>query len=259
MDILNKAGSKARYQSAIGSLIGVVIFGVAIGTLYKPAIVYAQPSAPAAQTATLPLYRLDKPSTNDHFYTTSCSEKNKAVSQNGYSFERIEGYIFPNAAANFSPLYRFNRGVVHFYTSSDTEKNQLIAAGQWKLEGTIGFVAVPQQSGLTPLLRAEDKNNSTFFYTTDQNEMNRAISQGWVAWGTTGWVSPNYSNPCVGPVNPPSGAVPGGAGGFPSGEHTDNSCIGVVEFCSNYHFDGKGNKVSDGIPLPCGACLGFSI
>jgi hypothetical protein len=209
----------------------------------------------ASQTATLPLYRLVDPA-NDHFYTTSCAEKNKAVSQNGYSFEIVQAYIFPAAGAQIVPFYRLIKGPQHFYTADPNEEQRIAASGQWRLEGAIGYIATTQLSGLTPLYRSWHSGDA-HLYTTDPNEWNYANQNGWVSEGIAGYVLGKSDNPCIGPVKPPIASTP--QGGSSPGEHSDTSCIGVVEMCSNYHFDGHGNKIKDGLPYPCGACLGFSL
>jgi hypothetical protein len=42
-------------------------------------------------------FRKCRPSSYDNFYTTSAAEKDKALSQFGYKFFRIEGYVWPQA------------------------------------------------------------------------------------------------------------------------------------------------------------------
>jgi hypothetical protein len=42
----------------------------------------------------------------------------------------------------------------------------------------------------------------------------------------------------------------------PSDEGFDTSCIGIAQFCRNYHYS-NGNKVWDGLWYPCGVCFGI--
>lgn len=58
----------------------------------------------------LPLYRLYNASNGDRLYTTSMSEKNHAISQLGYVFEYIEGYVVPPKYCHWVPnTVIFNR------------------------------------------------------------------------------------------------------------------------------------------------------
>ena len=63
-------------------------------------------AAPAA--GLVPLYRLWKADdTGDHFYTTSASERDRAVSQYGYEYEGVEGYVSASGAPGLVPLFRW--------------------------------------------------------------------------------------------------------------------------------------------------------
>jgi hypothetical protein len=71
----------------------------------------------------VPLYRMYKGSIDDHFYTTSETEKNITVSSYGYTYEGIAGYVRTTKVPNHVPLYRaWNPGICdHFYTTSMQE------------------------------------------------------------------------------------------------------------------------------------------
>jgi hypothetical protein len=91
------------------------------------------------------LYRLYKGSpATDHVYTTSDSEFN-ALEAAGYTFDRVEGYIFTNYLMG-APLYRYSLGanipnhdVEHRYTMSSAAGSALSNAG-WTYEGILGYV-----------------------------------------------------------------------------------------------------------------------
>lgn len=215
-----------------------------------PSILLLECSFLVAQTASVPLYRLVNG--GDHFYTADCSEKNQAVTKFHYSFEGVQAYIFPSASAQIVPFYRLANGPWHFYTADPAEEQQVLKNG-WKLEGVVGYVANAQLSGLVPLYRASFPG-AGHFYTTNAQEWNLAISRGWVAEGVAGYVLGKTDNPCIGPSTP--SVAPSSTS--PPGEHSDNYCAALVEVCYKYHFDGNGNKVRDGIPYPCGVCVGWS-
>ncbi len=81
-----------------------------------------------AQIATLPLYRLVHGP--DHFYTTSCAEKNTAVLNNGYVFEGVQSSdIFPVTGPQIVPFYRLINGTFHFYTANPAEEQQNLRDG----------------------------------------------------------------------------------------------------------------------------------
>jgi len=68
------------------------------------------------------LYRLYHPTQQDHFYTTSPTEKNYAISL-GYRDEGMEGYVASYQTCGTLPIYRLvNSRGDHFYTISESEK-----------------------------------------------------------------------------------------------------------------------------------------
>lgn len=110
-----------------------------------------------------PYYRLYKPSTGDHFYTTSTSERDKAVKSYGYRNEGIAAcvakqYLSSNGTSfgctqyaaglgtgvSLTPLYKsFNKSVGdHFYTTSSQEV-KLSAQYGYKYEGVSTCVIQP--------------------------------------------------------------------------------------------------------------------
>ena len=51
-------------------------------------------AADQATCGAVPLYRLNKSSIGDHFYTTSATERDSAVAQSGYQYEGIAAYVW---------------------------------------------------------------------------------------------------------------------------------------------------------------------
>lgn len=101
--------------------------------------------APPAGAA--PLFRFYKGgAASDHFYTVSASEAN-FVSNNGWVFERVEGYLFLTQQEGTVPLYRLSRCLVtstgecdiqHRFTLSLDTKTILVNAG-WGYDGIAGY------------------------------------------------------------------------------------------------------------------------
>ena len=57
----------------------------------------SRPRCYIARTPTcgaVPLYRLYSSASGDHFYTTSASERDAAISTSGYILESTAGYVF---------------------------------------------------------------------------------------------------------------------------------------------------------------------
>jgi len=92
---------------------------------------------------TIPIYRLAKPKTRDHLYTTSATEVQSATKQQGYRSEGVLGYAYPSKVANTVPLYRIYNLKTrnHLYTTSADERAQLLKDKQrWRSEGTLAWV-----------------------------------------------------------------------------------------------------------------------
>lgn len=80
----------------------------------------------------------------EHFYTHESSER-RLVEQNGYTYEGIEGYIFPEHKPGTIALRRYsyfnssNSDLQHYYT---VIRNDPYAAG-WGSDGIVGYVCPP--------------------------------------------------------------------------------------------------------------------
>ncbi len=100
----------------------------------------------AQPSGALPLYSMwGGAPYNDYLYTTSVAEFNTRKSM-GYSFGRVEGYVFTTQVAGSTPLYRLSLGAnianhdqEHRYTTSTVAKQVLLSAG-WSDEGITGYV-----------------------------------------------------------------------------------------------------------------------
>jgi len=80
----------------------------------------------------------------DHFYTTSATEE-AFVRDNGWVFERVEGYIYPTQKPGTVPFYRVSRwypstgDLEHFYTTSASTRASYLAQG-WTADPLAGYV-----------------------------------------------------------------------------------------------------------------------
>ena len=123
----------------------------------------------------VPVYRLFNASTKDYFYTTSLSEKNNAVSINGYADQGISFFSCPS---NYQPVYRMYRASTgsHFYT---TDFNERLNAGNYGFNyDTVAFYVTPNNNG-TPVFRLYRASTGSHFYTSNSAERDAALTVGY--------------------------------------------------------------------------------
>lgn len=144
------------------------------------AVGYVLP-ARANQYHTIPLYRLVKASTEDHFYTVSAAERDYAVNHAGYQYEGVSGYIFgsdaffPMETTCIKPILRYwnDRTRKHFYTNNRAELGVVDKDGGWIYEGAVGYVATTPDcyvTGVTPMVRMWHPTRQKHFYTAFTSE-----------------------------------------------------------------------------------------
>src|ERR1039457_1910083 len=99
----------------------------------------------------------------DHFYTTSTSERDNAVADDGYHFEGIASYVYDAQQAGTAAFYRlFSPGSGdHFYTMSTTER---------------GYGYETEQTGTTAFYRLFSPGSGDHFYTTSTTERDNAVT-----------------------------------------------------------------------------------
>ncbi len=96
----------------------------------------------------IPLYRLYSAAKTDHFITTSWDEVETAVGGNGYEYQGITAYVYPEAECGAVPFYRqYNPSIEdHFYSTTKPEsaKSSTTGVDGWFYEGITGYVFPPQ-------------------------------------------------------------------------------------------------------------------
>jgi hypothetical protein len=124
----------------------------------------------------------------DHFYTTSGTEHDNAVSQFGYLSEGVACYVYQTQIAGTIPFYRLRSPLGdHFYTSAAAERKTLLAEG-WGDDGIACYLAQSQNSGTEPLYRLYSPNLNIHFYTSSLAEKKLAIASGYNDEGIPGYV-----------------------------------------------------------------------
>ncbi|XP_037024587.1 cell wall integrity and stress response component 4-like isoform X2 [Bradysia coprophila] len=132
---------------------------------------------------TVPLWRLYRPLSNNHFYTTSESEAHNAVLSYSYLREGSPGTVAESASdctceKNFVPVYRLYRpGILddHFYTASEDEAIKAQSTYGYIREGIEYYCSLNGDvCGATrPLYRYW--RGTDHFYTSNIDEGNRNV------------------------------------------------------------------------------------
>ncbi|KAG6911080.1 hypothetical protein DXG01_004595 [Tephrocybe rancida] len=138
--------------------------------------------------ATLPLLRAWSLSVTDHFYTTSASEMQNAVTNLGYVAEGTTGYVFTNQQPSTVALFRlYSPGAQdHFYTTNAAERDNAIHSLGYTSEGVVGYIYPNTACGGLPLYRSYNGAGRDHFYTMSAAEKDSAQKGGWAFEGITG-------------------------------------------------------------------------
>ncbi|KZT03641.1 uncharacterized protein LAESUDRAFT_814511 [Laetiporus sulphureus 93-53] len=131
----------------------------------------------------------------DHYYTTSVSAMDKAVSKDGYKSQGDAGHVFTSEVVNTSPLYQLYTAKTtdNFYTTSEEQAEKVVSnGGGWKRQGIAAYVYEDQICGSIPLYQVYNPKITDHFYTTDETERNHAIDDdGYVDQGIACYVLPD--------------------------------------------------------------------
>ncbi|TDL15780.1 hypothetical protein BD410DRAFT_796054 [Rickenella mellea] len=138
------------YNSVTGKHLYTTSFGEMVTALQHSGYAFESTSAfvfhpQIPSTSTVPFFRLYNPTSGDHFFTTSESEVESAISNSGYTFQNIAASVYPTKICNSTSLFRLYNSFSgdHFYTTSATERDTAIAISGYTSEGTAAFVLQP--------------------------------------------------------------------------------------------------------------------
>jgi hypothetical protein len=141
---------------------------------------------------TVPLYRLLKTGTGNHFYTTSATERDNAVNHLGFKYEGIAGYVFSTQVTGSVPLYRLvlatSTVLDHFYTTSAAERDNAVKTYSYKYEGIQCYVLPTQMKGTTPLYRLVNSKPDHFYTISSPEKDNAVKSYGYKYEGIASYI-----------------------------------------------------------------------
>jgi len=125
----------------------------------------------------VPLYRLYRPSSDDHFYTTSFEEATNAVRKLGYTSEGSPGLVASTAQAGLKPVYRLYKPAArddHFYTQGEAEAQNANTKLGYQREGIAYYCPPTNYCGAT-LGFIRYFRGTDHFYTTSIEEGNKNV------------------------------------------------------------------------------------
>ena len=128
----------------------------------------------------VPLYRLYKGDPDyDHFYTTCVNEKDKAVTKDGYKYEKIEAYIYDASVQGAVPLYRLYNSTTksHFYTIDEEERQRKKNNEGYQDEGIPGYVYYTWHEYTVPIYHLNHPVVNDHFYTISEFERDNAVNK----------------------------------------------------------------------------------
>lgn len=143
----------------------------------------------------LPMYRLNHPQQQTHFYTSYIDERDAALNEEGYLGEGIAFWTLasPGSTDGMADLYRAYNPTTddHLYTIS---KSEIDNAPSYKYEGVACAVYLTKIGGSSLLYRLRSPLGH-HFYTASQAERDQLVEQlpgpGYVDEGFTGYVVAN--------------------------------------------------------------------
>jgi len=113
----------------------------------------------------------------DHFYTISTTERDKAVTDLGFTSEGTCCWVSDSLKPGTIALYRlFNpKSGDHFYTTSPSERDTAVNQSGYTYEGLCCYV-LPTAASASPLYRLFNPGSGDHFYTTSDAERMKAIN-----------------------------------------------------------------------------------
>ena len=140
-----------------------------------------------------PLYRSYNSAEKDHFYSTNQNEKNGPVNKSGYTFEKIEAYIYNAQQSGLIPLYRFYYAStkMHYYTTDLGNPSPGYTEGPT----IVGYVYPNPIENTVPMYHLEHVTNSDHFFTiSDFERKNAAKDFGYNDQGVAFYAARNALN-----------------------------------------------------------------
>jgi len=159
--------------------------------------VYATDSKPYS-VGKAKLYRLYRPSTQHHLYTTDDKEAEYARMHYGYKREGVACRVYPSNEKDINDtiaFYRLYNPKVddHFYTTNKSEANYAVSHYGYTYEGVACYVYATNDYpyGSVPFYRLYKSGTGDHFYTTDSTEAANAVSKyGYKSEGVACYVFP---------------------------------------------------------------------
>jgi RHS repeat-associated protein len=205
-----------------GTYYWKVIAIVGNDTLNSPIWSFDYSPPKQASPQWVPFYRAFNSSDVDHFYCSSESHINQAITGN-YKFEGVEGYVglHPfqvSGSDSLRPIYRFyspssftGKAKSHFYSSDSYQRDSLIEEN-WIYEGISGYGINNLHTAYkklyhTALNQTNPDIRKDHFYTTSEVEKNSSIAKyGYQDQGFICYIFTNKDTCGFGPgLNPCNG------------------------------------------------------
>ena len=127
-------------------------------------------SVQTADEGATPMYRLYKPKTGEHLYTTDATEKKVLTASRGWKYEGIAWYAPKKSSTPVTRLYNPESGE-HHYTADKVEIRVLHKQRGWRNEGIKFYSSDAKAILVNRLYSPTAKRIAQHHYTTDANEV----------------------------------------------------------------------------------------
>lgn len=164
-------------------LIKKITTAVLAGTMLVSAFVPGM-TVKAAETDSVPIYRLYNPDNGEHLYTTDENERNVLFNAYGWGYEGVAWY----SSTEGTPVYRLYNNVLcnHLYTTDTNEVKVLTSMpdGAWTIDNN--EQPLFYSSGDVPIYRVYNRELQGMHHlTTDKNEYDTLPVYGWTQEGVS--------------------------------------------------------------------------
>ncbi|KAJ7072937.1 hypothetical protein C8F01DRAFT_1105755 [Mycena amicta] len=173
------------------ALVATSVFGLILPDSPQYQIVLdsnRRPQCPEAEPSKL--FQLFNPDTESYLYTTSF----EAI--HGYEFDVVAARVFDDVQPSTVPLYHVlllnkdTQSTGSFYTRDPHERDfALLSSGSESSSYSTVYVFPRRICGSKPFFRLYNLRSRNFFYTADQNEVDRMMfDEGYEEKGIVGFV-----------------------------------------------------------------------